>query len=188
MKIIIPGDPVPQARMRHSTFRGFVTTYDPRAKEKKNIRFDLRDYASRPPVQHPRISFIFHMPIPKNIPKKMLSLYHSGTLKHEKKPDADNLIKLYLDCLDGIAFNGDQAVSLGPAIKLYHPAPKTIIFINETSHILQPWELDVSYLSVSEPDIPCFCSTAFPYDSETLWSLVRGLSGHNYSPLGTSPP
>lgn len=188
MKIIIPGDPVSQARMRHSTFRGFVTTYDPRAKEKKNIRFALRDYVEGYQFQHPRITFLFHFPIPKSTTKKQLPLYKSGTLKHEKKPDVDNLIKLYLDCLDGLIFSGDQIVTLGPALKLYHPQPKTIIWITETSQVLQPWELDVAFLDGEERDTPSFSSQAYPYDSETLWTLVHGLSAHNYSLLKTNPP
>lgn len=174
--------------MRHSNFNGFNVVYDPRAKEKKNIRWHLRDYVNSYQFQHPRVTFMFHMPIPKSIPKKELALYRSGLLKHEKKPDADNLIKLYLDCQDGINFSGDQRVSLGPAIKLYHPEPKTIIWITETSHILQPWELDVPFLDAEEPDIPCFCSQAFPHGSENLWTLIRGLSAHSYIPVGTSPP
>lgn len=188
MKIIIPGDPVSQARMRHSTFRGFSVCYDPRAKEKKNIRWQLRDYLKEHQFQHPRITFMFHMPIPKSTPKRDLALYTSGLLKHEKKPDTDNLIKLYLDCLDGITFSGDQMVSLGPAVKLYHPEPKTIIWLTETSRILQPWELDVPFLDAVEPDIPCFCSQAFPLDSESLWLLTRGLSAHSCTPAGTSQP
>ncbi len=188
MKIIIPGDPVCQLRARHCTIKGFAMTYDPRAKEKKTIRFLLRDYTQGYQFQHPRMTFLFHFPIPKSIPKKQLPLYNSGTLKHEKKPDVDNLIKLYMDCLDGIIFSGDQIVTLGPALKLYHPQPKTIIWITETSQVLQPWELDVAFLDVEERDTPCFCSQAYPHGSESLHSLVHGLSAHSYSPVQTNPP
>src|SRR5881392_1841260 len=131
MKIIIPGIPVPQARMKHSNSRGFVTTYDPKAKEKSLIRHVLEAFRTSNDIAFPRISFLFHMPIPNSIPKKHKELYESGRLKHDKKPDVDNLIKLYLDCLDGIVIQGDQKVSLGPCLKVYHPDPKTIIWIHE---------------------------------------------------------
>lgn len=60
------------------------------------------------------------------------ALAERGTLKHVKKPDVDNLIKLYLDVLTGNAIEDDNCVSLGSAIKVYSPSPKTTIFIQET--------------------------------------------------------
>lgn len=192
MKLIIPGVPVPQARMKHSNRRGFVTTYDPKAKEKVSIRLHLTNQLSTDlnnlednPIDYPRISFLFHMPIPSSIRKRDVDLYNSGTLKHDKKPDVDNLIKLYLDCLDGIAIYGDQKVSLGPCLKVYHPEPKTIIWIHETSQKLQPWELDVAFLPAEEPDIPCFFEQDYPYGSESLWLQVRSLFDRSYNPADT---
>lgn len=150
MKIIIPGVPVPQARMRHSNFRGFVTTYDPNAKQKKGIRAFLEQFRQYLPFDYPRISFLFHMPVLKSTKKKDLGLYNSGFLKHDKKPDIDNLIKLYLDVLDGIVIFGDQKVSLGPCLKVYGSEPKTIIWIHETYKIMQLHELDLVFADVSE--------------------------------------
>jgi Holliday junction resolvase RusA-like endonuclease len=142
LKIVIPGIPVPQARMKHRNAGGFVATYDPKAKEKKEIRHLLQDKQTLTSFNYPRISFLFHMPIPSSIPKRDFELFHSGTLKHIKKPDVDNLIKLYLDCLDGLVIDGDQKVSLGPCIKIYHTDPKTVIWIHETNSKVQPWEID----------------------------------------------
>jgi Holliday junction resolvase RusA-like endonuclease len=178
MKIIIPGIPVPQARMKHSNKRGFVTTYDPKAKEKTTIRHFLQTCRTVDSFAYPRISFLFHMPIPASIPKKNQEIYNSGRLKHDKKPDVDNLIKLYLDCLDGILIQGDQKVSLGPCVKVYHPEPKTVIWITDTRHMLTPWELDSAFLDVLEPSIPCFSSLDYPSGSESLWFQVRGLFHH----------
>ena len=83
------------------------------------------------------------MPIPKGIRKRDEELYNSGLVKHVKKPDVDNLVKLYLDCLDGIVLEGDQKVALGPCVKVYHPEPKTVIWVHETTHTLTPRDLDV---------------------------------------------
>lgn len=161
MKIIIPGTPVPQARMRHSNFKGFVTTYDPNAKDKKNIRQHLEKQKPSKLFENPRISFLFHMPILKGTKKKDLPTYNSGVLKHVKKPDVDNLIKLYLDCLDGIFLDGDQRVSLGPSLKVYHPEPKTIIWLHETTQVMEPWELDGAFLVALELSKLCFCEKTF---------------------------
>lgn len=188
MKIVIPGIPVPQARMKHCNRGSFVSTYDPKAKEKLLIRTILNQYRTGNIIDFPRISFLFHMPIPASFTKKKRAFYESGTLKHDKKPDVDNLIKLYLDCLDGIILQGDQKVSLGPCIKVYHKEPKTIIWIHETKEKLSPWELDSVFLDASEPDIPSFCALDYPHGSENLWFQVRSLFDRNYSPLDITEP
>ncbi len=149
MKIIIPGIPTPQARMRHRSFGKFVTTYDPNAKVKAKIRQGLKEISEKPSFEYPRVSFLFLMPIPKSLPKKFLNECLIHNIKHTKKPDIDNFCKLYLDCLDGIILNGDQKVSIGGAIKIYHSQPKTIIWINETTQKLTPYELDM-FVDVSE--------------------------------------
>lgn len=142
MKIILDGIPLAQGRMKFSSRGGFGRLYDPNEKAKNALKEQIKVLWDWDFVEHPRVSFIFHMPIPKSIPKKLLSLYQSGLLKHEKKPDVDNFIKLYLDCMTEIVFRGDQQVQLGFAIKLYHPHPKTIIIINETSPALSRLEID----------------------------------------------
>jgi len=141
MKLIIPGNPISQIRMKYSGRNGIGRIYDPREKQKREIKKIVNNYFNGDLFIHPRISFVFHMPIPSSIPKRLLLLYQSGLLKHEKKPDIDNLVKLYLDCIDGICFEGDQKVSLGDSVKLYHPHPKTIIIIDEMQETLSPLEV-----------------------------------------------
>lgn len=143
MKITVPGIPIPQARMRYANRGGFVRIYDPNAKQKMLIKTILSSYQPSSLPCFPRVSFLFYMPIPKDIPKKLKKLYESGTLKHTKKPDVDNLAKLYLDCMEGIFFKGDQSISLGGCLKIYGKDPKTLIFIKETQGIFQPREADI---------------------------------------------
>jgi Holliday junction resolvase RusA-like endonuclease len=173
--------------MKHSNARGFVTTYDPRAKEKSAIRHILTAKKTLLSFEYPRVSFLFQMPIPKSIRKRDVELYNSGKLKHDKKPDVDNLIKLYLDCLDGIIIQGDQKVSLGPCVKVYNAEPKTIIWISETNKTLNPWELDNVFLDEKELDVPSFYEPDFPHDSYDLFRRVLSLSAQKYIPFGTIP-
>lgn len=175
MKIVIPGNPIAQARMRHFSRGKFVQVYDPVAKEKKAIRHVFLPHEIRDHFKYPRVTFLFCMPIPKSILKRDIELYNSGRLKHIKKPDADNLAKLFLDCADGIVLCGDQKVSLGPCVKVYDPEPKTIMWIHETTCLLQDWELDVEYLSSEEHALPCFYECDYPYGSCDLWTQVHGL-------------
>jgi Holliday junction resolvase RusA-like endonuclease len=138
MEIIIPGIPESQTRMKFSRQGNFVRVYDPKDKEKKIIREELRKaFGSTKMFEHPHISFIFKMPIPSSTAKKVRDSYDQGHSRHEKKPDIDNLIKLWLDCMDGICFEGDQKVSLGDCFKLYHPNPCTRIIITEQPTLTQ---------------------------------------------------
>lgn len=172
MKIVLDGEPVSQARMKFSSRGGFGRVYDPREKVKKEIKLEIaQQWKDLGFIEHPRVSFVFHMPILKTTSKKQLPLFESGYLKHEKKPDVDNLIKLYLDCMDNICFDGDQQVQLGPCVKLYHPQPKTIIFIESTSSILLPYEVDSPLwysLFGTECDKCSSCGRVSPPDSCSL--------------------
>lgn len=175
MYIIIPGTPHQSDRMRSFIRKGKVNLFDPKAREKKAIRAYLNSQVndSYKMIEHPRISFMFHMPIPKSASKKDLLLMEGGKLKHEKKPDTDNLVKLYMDCMDGIIFQNDQKVMLGPCVKLYHPIPKTVIFITETSETITPWELDQAFFAVEECGVPSFSETDYLPGSYNLWLSVH---------------
>ena len=164
MIITIPGVPVSQGRMRYRKIKNFVMTYDPNAADKKAIRAILKSQHNGESFEYPKISFAFLMPILKSTRKKDLIEYQSGRVRHDKKPDIDNCIKLILDCLDGIFFHGDQKVSLGACMKLYHPEPKTIIFINETSRLLTYLDLDLSFPAVPEFSKYLSSEKDYPYD------------------------
>lgn len=66
-----------------------------------------------------------------------------GNLKHVKKPDVDNLIKLYLDVVSGIAIEDDNCVSLGQAVKVYSSKPRVEIYIEDADELItmdEIWE------------------------------------------------
>ena len=157
MQIILPGIPESQTRMKFSSRGAFVKCYDPKEKEKKRIReMLLKEFDDTKKFEHPEVSFLFYMPIPKSLPKKTLLAYALGKSPHEKKPDVDNLVKLYLDCMDGICFEGDQKVSLGGCIKIYHQDPRTVIFITER----QSFQECGRSTSFERACLPCFCGQA----------------------------
>lgn len=149
--IVIEGCPIAQARVRLGR-RGFV--YDPNARDKHIIKAYLKQNNDYGLYNNPKISFLFVMPIPPSTSKKNKDLYEVSYSKHSKKPDIDNLVKLYLDCMDGIFFEGDQKVSLGYCVKIYGVDPKTIIYIEETPEQLTPAEISILGL---ESDKSAFC-------------------------------
>lgn len=132
MKIILEGVPLSQARMKYTARGGFARAYDPRAKEKIVIRQKIQEiFGIREKILHPKISFVFFMPIPKSTTKTKKRHYELCKIRHEKKPDVDNIIKLYLDCMTGIVFEDDAAVSLGNSLKIYSASPQTVILIHQ---------------------------------------------------------
>lgn len=177
MQITIPEIPISQIRMKHSFIHGISRVYDPKAKDKKRIKEYFLSLPHKK-FKHPHISFLCYFPIPKSTRKRDLAVYQSGLLKHEKKPDIDNIVKLLLDCMDGIFFDGDQSVSLGICMKLYHTAPRTEIYISETTALVKPEQLLISDKDYSgETSYP----SGFESPSHPDVSKSHGMTSHLYA-------
>jgi Holliday junction resolvase RusA-like endonuclease len=154
MKIIIPGDPLQQGRMRHFMMRGQSRCYDPMKKDKDYIKAFLQDYISKhyPKYQFPhcpKVSFYFYCSIPKSMPKKLRWYAERGLLRKRTRPDSDNYVKLYLDCMNEIILEDDAHASIGDADKFFHAEPKTIIYVDECAEILNIPLDDLEHFSES---------------------------------------
>lgn len=142
MRIEIPGEPAQQQRMRHFVRGGFAQVYDPDKKEKDFLKsylesFLTENYPEYVFPKYPKISFYFYCSIPKSFPKKNLELAKKGFVRKITKPDTDNYIKLYLDCMNKILLQDDCQAIIGDAEKFYHAEPKTIIYIDECEEIIR---------------------------------------------------
>lgn len=83
------------------------------------------------------------MGIPKSMNRCDRQEALKGHLKHEKKPDIDNLVKLVMDVLTGVVWDDDNCVQLGSAVKVYASSPRTEVIIEETTQLLtlnEVWE------------------------------------------------
>lgn len=179
MQIVIPGNPLAQQRHRHTYNKktGRTWAYDPLAREKALIKeritatiiesqidFDLFEVAD--------IEFIFYMPIPKYMKKKEKEFATKELLRHTVKPDTDNLIKLYLDCMVKIILADDKGVDIKRARKIYSPNPRTEIIITEGLRYLdveKPRHVSGDFLECDKPscttiDVPPY--SKFPYYSD----------------------
>lgn len=129
--ITIPGTPVAKGRPKFATRGKFVTAYTPKAtKDAENvISMEAKKQgvtAFSGPVE---LWIDFYMPIPKSVSKRERERLNNGP--HIKRPDADNLAKLVLDALNGIAWEDDNQVFKLSIEKLYSDNPRTEIFIKE---------------------------------------------------------
>lgn len=69
--------------------------------------------------------------IPKSTPKKNIPLMLDGRLTPCKKPDIDNIAKIILDALNGVAYKDDTQVISLRIDKHYSEQAKVIVNINE---------------------------------------------------------
>jgi Holliday junction resolvase RusA-like endonuclease len=70
-------------------------------------------------------------PIPKSRPKREKELMTAGKLLPLVKPDVDNVAKVILDALNGVAYDDDSQVVMLTISKTYMEFPETTVIIQE---------------------------------------------------------
>ena len=79
-------------------------------------------------------------PIPKSTSKKNMELMREGKIRHTKKIDCDNLAKIILDSLNGIAYKDDAQVCELSVCKYYGDEPRVEVRLYEINEKLDPEE------------------------------------------------
>jgi Holliday junction resolvase RusA-like endonuclease len=119
VRIFIPGEPVAQPRVKVSTRGGFARAYvdakHPCHAMKEAIRLVWQSNVGRCLTGPVSVRMVFWFDRPKNHSKARRS---KGEPKISR-PDIDNLVKLGLDALNGVAYNDDGQVYLLLAEKRY---------------------------------------------------------------------
>ena len=128
----ILGQPVAKQRPR-VTRAGIAYTPSKTVNYEAVVRYT---YQSEYPQQKPilgrieaSITAIF--PIPKSYSKKKTEELLNGRNNYDKKPDCDNLAKIILDSLNGIAYKDDNQVTVLHVYKEYGAQPKVIVELKE---------------------------------------------------------
>ena len=134
MIITIPGKPVGKARPR---FRGAgfkVITYTPPA-TKKYEKEVARIYKQSAGVLYTniplRVRILAKFPIPESWSKKNKEKALKVEIKPNKKPDLDNIAKIILDGLNGVAYTDDKQVTSLEIEKVYSDTPCVVVYIAE---------------------------------------------------------
>ena len=106
------------AQKRHRFARGFV--YDPSAKDKKIAYKEIKEqFTGEPYTDALRITFTFNIKRPKSHWNKY-SLKPSAPIYHTKRPDIDNYVKFYIDCMNKLFYLDDSQVIELSAKKIYN--------------------------------------------------------------------
>lgn len=70
--------------------------------------------------------------IPSSWPNKLRAAALNGEVEYTGKPDRDNLLKLPMDALNGVAWVDDAQVNRGPIVRRYGYPERTEIVVFET--------------------------------------------------------
>lgn len=134
MRYIIPGEPV-----AWSSHRGYgKKSFSPHYKEKEAAQWNLRrQHGDLPLIKTAiQVDFLFEMPIPKSMPKKLQKLIDTGAkVFHTCRKDRSNCIKFAEDCLTGVVISDDNIICCGKAEKYYSRTPQTIIYVTEVDRV-----------------------------------------------------
>ena len=145
IRLEILGTPMGKQRPKFSTFNGFVKTYTPKETEnyESKVVFEYKHLYGEMAFQH-MDQLKAHIVAYYEIPKGHYKLYKrtntieldpsgkdmlGGLIRPTKKPDTDNIAKICLDALNGIAYPDDSQIVELSVEKWYAKEPKVIVEI-----------------------------------------------------------
>lgn len=132
IKFEILGQPIAKQRPR-VTRSGIAYTPSKTVNYEAVVRFTYQSlYPQREPILGCiEASIIAVFPIPKSYPKYKTAQLICGYNNYDKKPDCDNLAKIILDSLNGIAYKDDSQVTSLHVSKEYGTQPRVIVTLKE---------------------------------------------------------
>jgi Holliday junction resolvase RusA-like endonuclease len=137
----IHGVPIAQKQTRFCCINNKPRAYDPSAKDKERIQWQIRPFAPQEPLLGPvELSITFFLPIPKRVSAKVRRQMINRVTLPNVRPDEDNLAYLISNALKKIVYEDDKQVCVKHVYKFYGEVPKTVIKVRP---ILQIEELGV---------------------------------------------
>ena len=133
-KFEIEGKIKGKGRPRFTSYGRFVKTYTPTETAsyenliKLQFKISCGDWYSELPLKM-KITAIHG--IVKSASKKDRAKMLDGDLKPTKKPDADNIVKIICDALNGVAYKDDTQVVELEIKKVYGELEKVVVEIEE---------------------------------------------------------
>lgn len=122
ISIIVPGKPRGKGRPRFGNGHAFTPASTRRyeheiaVEAQRAVAGCLADWDKTAPM---RVDILAVFPIPASWPKRKRSEAEAGDIAPQVKPDLDNVVKIALDALNGVAFEDDKQVIRLDASKVY---------------------------------------------------------------------
>ena len=136
IELTVPGEPKGKARPR-VTRTGVAYTPTKTVNYETFIKgiFTTKDPDFMPSEKSLGARIIAYLLIPKATSKKKTLLMESGIIRPAKSPDVDNIVKMVMDALEGLAYKRDSQVVSVNCKKYYGQKPRLEISIKETSDV-----------------------------------------------------
>lgn len=124
MRFIVNGMPQGKSRARtvRNKYTGKVHSYTPEKTQSYEdlIRWSFKEAGGEYMGEKTlRVDIAAYFPIPQSFSKTKRQQAFTGALKPTKKPDCDNIIKVVLDALNGVAYHDDKQITGVSCIKFY---------------------------------------------------------------------
>lgn len=129
----IPGEPCAKGRPRFDRATGHARTPEKTSRYEQLVQLAYmqhvgQDVTLQGPIKaHIRAYFT----IPKSTSKRKREQMIAGNLKPLKKPDTDNLAKIVLDALNGMAYQDDKEVAVLLVEKHWAEKPMVCVTLSE---------------------------------------------------------
>ncbi len=136
VKFTILGEPEGKGRPRFRKTGPYVKTYTPdnTMSYENLIKMEYRrqcNDAKFPPDAQLDVRITAYYGIPKSKSKKVKALMAEKKIRPLKKPDADNVVKVFLDALNKVAFHDDVQVVDLQLRRFYSYDPRVVVTIQE---------------------------------------------------------
>ena len=130
----VPGEPKGKGRPRFTTRGGYAKTYTPveTANYESLVRLAyFQSYGELMLEGALSLEVAAYFPIPKSASKKQQSKMLKREVLPTRRPDADNLLKVVQDALNGVAYKDDCQLASVSCSKFYSDKPLVEVTLSE---------------------------------------------------------
>ena len=133
LTIVLAGHPQGKGRARSFLRGSHIGHYTPektRSYEGMIREAATTEMAGRLPTPDPvEVTLTAFFDVPKSYSKTKRAAALGNSLLPAKKPDIDNIIKAFVDALNGVVFKDDCQIVRGVYAKVYGPAPQVVVTV-----------------------------------------------------------
>lgn len=134
IKFAVYGEPQGKARPRFNTRTKTAYTTSKTAEYEREVAMSYRTAGGNKKLDGAvAIDVTAYFAIPKSTPKKKLFQFLQNIFRPIKKPDIDNILKIIMDGLNGIAYDDDKQVVSVKIHKFYSTEPRVEVEIDEVN-------------------------------------------------------
>lgn len=131
IKFTIPGEPKGKGRPKFSRQGSFVKTYTPETTITYENWVKICFQGVQQQMLDGQLGAVIkcYFPMPQSFSKKKREIALIGELRPTKKPDCDNIAKIILDALNGLAYKDDKNIVSCLIEKWYGEEPRVEVEI-----------------------------------------------------------